>query len=58
MKPKLLLIVIAIGLEVCDAFAMMSMSAASAKHILFDVPVSNNGGKCRIIAYKVSKALL
>jgi hypothetical protein len=26
----------------------------NSKHILFDVPVSNNGARCRIIAYKVS----
>jgi len=25
----------------------------SANNILFDVPVSNNGARCRIIAYKV-----
>jgi glutathione S-transferase len=25
----------------------------SSKHILYDVPVSNNGARCRIIIYKV-----
>ena len=30
-----------------------ALSAATSKHILFDVPVSNNGARCRIITYKV-----
>ena len=42
-----------VAIKACDAFSTMSISATSAKHILFDIPVSNNGGKCRIIAYKV-----
>lgn len=39
----------------CDAFSVMSMSAAtptSSMHILYDLPVSNNGAKCRLIMYK------
>jgi diadenosine tetraphosphate (Ap4A) HIT family hydrolase/glutathione S-transferase len=29
-----------------------SNSASASKHILYDVPVSNNGARCRIILYK------
>lgn len=28
------------------------ITAASSKHVLFDIPVSNNGGRARIILYK------
>lgn len=36
------------------AFQTMSMSAAAAssKRILYDMPVSNNGARCRLILYK------
>ncbi len=35
------------------AFQTMSMSAAaSSKRILYDMPVSNNGARCRLILYK------
>lgn len=38
----------------------LSSPSPTAKRILFDVPVSNNGARCRIIAYKASplKAIL
>jgi len=43
-----------------NAFSLMkmssisgtSMSASSPKHSLYDVPVSNNGARCRVILYK------
>lgn len=37
-----------------DAFSVISMSAAgsAARHRLYDLPVSNNGARCRIIVYK------
>lgn len=38
-----------------DAFASLKMSVAgqtTAKHTLYDVPVSNNGARCRLILYK------
>jgi hypothetical protein len=38
----------------CQALSIMSMSATSPKHVLFDVNVSNNGARCRLILYKVS----
>jgi hypothetical protein len=38
----------------CNAFSSPTMSAATPKRTLFDIPVSNNGARCRIIIYKVS----
>jgi glutathione S-transferase len=35
----------------CEAFTAVRMSLKS-QHILYDVPVSNNGARCRIIMYK------
>lgn len=35
----------------CQGFSL-KMSTPSTKHILYDVPVSNNGAKCRLIMYK------
>jgi glutathione S-transferase len=34
-----------------EAFSSVSMSLTS-KHTLYDMPVSNNGARCRIIIYK------
>jgi len=34
------------------AFSMTIMSSTSSKSTLFDLPVSNNGARCRIILYK------
>ena len=39
-----------IGVPKCYAFSMRMTS--SAKHTLYDVPVSNNGARCRLILYK------
>jgi hypothetical protein len=39
----------------CNAFSSPTMSSATPKHTLFDIPVSNNGARCRIIIYKVSE---
>jgi len=39
-------------LATCEAFSVLTMSAAIPKHILYDIPVSNNGAKCRLIMYK------
>lgn len=36
---------------ICDALTVVTMSLNS-QHILYDVPVSNNGARCRIIMYK------
>lgn len=38
----------------CQALSSMSMSAGSPKHVLFDVNVSNNGARVRLILYKAS----
>jgi glutathione S-transferase len=38
-------------ITICDAFTVVTMSLTS-QHILYDVPVSNNGARCRIIMYK------
>ena len=35
-----------------QAFSGWKMSATSPKHVLYDIPVSNNGAKCRLIMYK------
>ena len=36
-----------------DAFSSLKMSVeTTAKHTLYDVPVSNNGARCRLILYK------
>lgn len=35
----------------CEAFSAIRMSLNS-QHIIYDVPVSNNGARCRIILYK------
>jgi glutathione S-transferase len=45
------LIALAIFILECDAFSAISMSLNS-KHTLYDMPVSNNGARCRIILYK------
>ena len=34
------------------ALAILKMSVSPSKHVLYDVPVSNNGARCRIILYK------
>lgn len=49
--------VLAFALLSCQAFSVLTMSAADtatskSKHILYDIPVSNNGAKCRLIMYK------
>jgi glutathione S-transferase len=44
------------SLAVSEAFSGIKMSAAPpyvvTKHKLYDMPVSNNGARCRIIVYK------
>jgi glutathione S-transferase len=45
------LIALALFLLKCEAFSAVSMSL-NAKHTLYDMPVSNNGARCRIIVYK------
>jgi glutathione S-transferase len=44
------------SLAVSEAFAGIKMSAAppsvATKHKLYDMPVSNNGARCRILVYK------
>ena len=35
------------------ADGLSSPSSTTPKNILYDFPVSNNGGRCRIIVYKV-----
>lgn len=39
--------------RVSKGLSRMSMSSTTGKKTLFDFPVSNNGARCRIIAYKV-----
>eukprot|EP00934_Nitzschia_sp_Nitz4_P005287 Nitzschia sp. Nitz4//scaffold196_size54656//7836//9168//NITZ4_006631-RA/size54656-augustus-gene-0.38-mRNA-1//-1//CDS//3329540402//5277//frame0 len=53
MKPVSLLAWLAAYLVVrhpCSGFSLPA--AAASKRILYDIPVSNNGARCRIIAYK------
>mmetsp|Transcript_26137 Transcript_26137/g.36851 ORF Transcript_26137/g.36851 Transcript_26137/m.36851 type:complete len:381 (-) Transcript_26137:2343-3485(-) len=35
-----------------EAFSSLTMSSESPKHTLYDMPVSNNGARCRAILYK------
>ena len=51
MKISLLSFVLAVNAGTCSGLLSISMSAES-RHTLFDVPVSNNGARCRIILYK------
>lgn len=45
------LIALAVFIVKCQAFSAINMSLNS-KHTLYDMPVSNNGARCRIILYK------
>jgi glutathione S-transferase len=42
------------SLTTCTAFQVMTMSSTTPtpKSVLYDVPVSNNGARCRLILYK------
>jgi hypothetical protein len=37
-----------------EGFASLTMSTATPKYKLYDMPVSNHGARCRLILYKVS----
>jgi len=58
MQRVLILVILITSLAVAEAFAgapTMSVSPSSVvatKHRLFDMPVSNNGARCRLIVYK------
>lgn len=51
MQSFKVLLAIALSLQQAKAFSAISMST-NAKHTLYDMPVSNNGARCRIIVYK------
>mmetsp|Transcript_32181 Transcript_32181/g.37517 ORF Transcript_32181/g.37517 Transcript_32181/m.37517 type:complete len:383 (+) Transcript_32181:106-1254(+) len=52
MRTILILGVLNLSVHLTNTFQLSMMSTCSAKSTLYDVPVSNNGARCRLILYK------
>ena len=54
LEHTLFFLLLSLATCTCSAFSsVMSMSSTPpSKHTLYDIPVSNNGAKCRLIMYK------
>ena len=45
-----------VNVKATEGLSAPMTTATSAKRILFDIPISNNGARARIIAYKVRRS--
>jgi hypothetical protein len=48
----LALVVLFSCVSISNALSIPKMSAVASKRTIFDIPVSNNGARCRVILYK------